>query len=104
MADGDPPARKALLQALVQEIRVVSRAEIYPFFNLPVVRPPYGSVPPAGIEPAHAVWEVASGCANEPANPRFWSVQDSGAPVLAPVIAGTRCRTCVAIARLRLRS
>ncbi len=55
IADGDPPARKALLQALVHEIRVVSRDEIYPFFSLPVVRPPYGSVPPAGIEPAHAV-------------------------------------------------
>ena len=49
---GDPPARKALLQALVTEIRVVSRTEIYPFFALPVVRPPYGSVRPAGIEPA----------------------------------------------------
>jgi hypothetical protein len=55
IADGDPPARKALLQALVQEIRVVSRAEIYPFFNLPVVRPPYGSVPPTRIELVHAV-------------------------------------------------
>ena len=52
IAHGAPPARKALLQALVQEIRVVSRDEIYPFFNLPVVRPPYGSVPPAGFEPA----------------------------------------------------
>ena len=52
---GDPPQQKALLQALVDEIRVVSRAEIYPFFSLPAVRPPYGSVPPAGIEPAHAV-------------------------------------------------
>jgi site-specific DNA recombinase len=51
IADGDPPARKALLQALVQEIRVVNRAEIYPFFYLPVVRPPYGSVRLAGIEP-----------------------------------------------------
>jgi site-specific DNA recombinase len=52
---GDPAQQKALLQALVDEIRVVSRAEIYPFFSLPAVRPPYGSVPPAGIEPAHAV-------------------------------------------------
>ena len=52
IADGDPPTCKALLQALVQEIRVVSRTEIYPFFYLPAVRPPYGSVPPAGIEPA----------------------------------------------------
>ena len=55
VAEGDPRARKALLQALVQEIRVVSRAEIYPFFNLPVVRPPYGSVPPTRIELVHAV-------------------------------------------------
>ncbi len=49
---GDPPQQKALLQALVDEIRVVSRAEIYPFFSLPAVRPPYGSVRLAGIEPA----------------------------------------------------
>ena len=55
IADGDPSARKALLQALVDEIRVESRDEIYPFFTLPTVRPPYGSVPPAGIEPAHTV-------------------------------------------------
>jgi site-specific DNA recombinase len=49
---GDPPARKALLQALVEEIRVVSRAEIYPSFSLPAVRPPSGSARPAGFEPA----------------------------------------------------
>ncbi len=49
---GDPPTRKALLQSLVDEIRVVSRAEIYPSFSLPAVRPPSGSVPPAGFEPA----------------------------------------------------
>lgn len=30
---GDPPARKALLQALVDEIRVVSREDIHPTFN-----------------------------------------------------------------------
>ncbi len=52
---GEPRQQKALLQALVDEIRVVSRAEIYPFFSLPAVRPPYGSVPPTGIEPVHAV-------------------------------------------------
>jgi site-specific DNA recombinase len=39
---GDPPTRKALLQSLVEEIRVVSRSEIYPSFLLPVVRPPQG--------------------------------------------------------------
>ena len=49
--NGDKPARKALLQALLEEIRVVSRAEIYPF-SLPVVRPPYGSVRLAGINPS----------------------------------------------------
>jgi hypothetical protein len=32
---GDPSARKALLQALVEEIRVVSGAEIYPSFACP---------------------------------------------------------------------
>ena len=48
---GDPPTRKALLQSLVDEIRVVSRAEIYPSFSLPAVRPPSGSVPPVGFEP-----------------------------------------------------
>src|SRR2546421_1595539 len=35
IAGGDPPARKALLQSLVEEISVVSRAEIYPSFLLP---------------------------------------------------------------------
>jgi site-specific DNA recombinase len=49
---GNPPARKALLQALVAEIRVVSREEIYPTFSLPAVRPPVGSVELAGLEPA----------------------------------------------------
>jgi site-specific DNA recombinase len=49
---GDPPARKALLQSLINDVRVVSRGEIYPSFSLPAVRPPSGSVPPAGIEPA----------------------------------------------------
>jgi hypothetical protein len=34
---------------------VVSREEIYPFFFVPAVRPPSGSVPPARIELAHAV-------------------------------------------------
>jgi site-specific DNA recombinase len=52
---GDLAQQKALLQPLIDEIRVVSRAEIYPFFSLPAVRPPCGSVPPARIELAHAV-------------------------------------------------
>ncbi len=48
---GEPSGRKAMLQALVDEIRVASRGEIYPFFTLPLVRPPYGSVRPTRIEP-----------------------------------------------------
>ena len=48
---GDPPTRKALLQSLVDEIRVVSRAEIYPSFSLPAVRPPQRAVPLRGFEP-----------------------------------------------------
>jgi site-specific DNA recombinase len=48
IAQGDPPTRKALLQALVHEIRVVDRGEIHPVFVLPAVRPPSGSVPPTG--------------------------------------------------------
>jgi hypothetical protein len=32
---GDPPTRKALLQSLIEEIRVVSRSEIYPSFFCP---------------------------------------------------------------------
>ncbi len=51
IAGGDPPTRKVLLQSLVDEIRVVSRAEIYPSFSLPVVRPPQQAVPLRGFEP-----------------------------------------------------
>ena len=58
IAGGDAPTRKALLQSLVEEIRVVSRAEIYPSFSLPAVRPPSRSVPPAGFEPATLGLEV----------------------------------------------
>jgi hypothetical protein len=39
--------QKALLQSFVQEIRVVSREEIYPFFFVPAFRPLCGSVRPA---------------------------------------------------------
>jgi hypothetical protein len=36
IAQGERRQRKALLQSFVQEIRVVSRAEIYPFFFSPL--------------------------------------------------------------------
>lgn len=51
--DGDAPTRKALLQALIGEIRVEGRDQIRPSYCLPAVRvaPPGGSVPPGGIEP-----------------------------------------------------
>ncbi len=51
VTEGDRRQQKVLLQAYVQEIRVVSREEIYPFFFVPTVRPPSGSVPPTGFEP-----------------------------------------------------
>jgi site-specific DNA recombinase len=55
---GDPPTRKTLLQALIHEIQVVDRDQIQPIFSLPAVRPPSGSVPPAGFEPATIGLEV----------------------------------------------
>jgi site-specific DNA recombinase len=50
---GDAPTRKALLQSLVDEIRVVSRAEIYPSFSLPAVRPPFGKGSGSGCDPSY---------------------------------------------------
>jgi hypothetical protein len=55
---GDTPTRKALLQSMADEIRVAGHAEIYPSFSLPAVRPPSGSAPPAGFEPATLGLEV----------------------------------------------
>jgi hypothetical protein len=55
LRDGALPERKAVMQAVVAEIRVRDRGHIQPVFRVPVFGPPYGSVPPAGIEPAHAV-------------------------------------------------
>ncbi|MDP9277143.1 MAG: recombinase family protein [Actinomycetota bacterium] len=68
---GDRRQQKALLQGLVQEIKVISREEIYPFFFVPAFRPPSGSVPPARIELAHAVWlsveaAVLAACSGRP--------------------------------------
>jgi hypothetical protein len=48
---GSPSARKALLQDLVSEVRIVSRAEIYPTFALPMVRPPTPYDNPAKHDP-----------------------------------------------------
>jgi site-specific DNA recombinase len=48
----DPRHTKTLLQALVHRINVGGRTNIQPVFYVPGVRPPDGSVPPAGFEPA----------------------------------------------------
>jgi site-specific DNA recombinase len=55
--DGAVGPRKALLQALVHEIRVQGRDGIVPWFRVPTgsepkVRALVGSAPPAGLEPA----------------------------------------------------
>ncbi len=52
LRDGPLPERKAVMQAVVAEIRVRDRGHVQPVFRVPVFGPPYGSVPPAGIEPA----------------------------------------------------
>ncbi len=64
---GEPEAQKGLLQALVARIEVESRSVVRPYFRIPLdatnptapnpstngkVRPPSGSAPPAGVEPA----------------------------------------------------
>ena len=57
LTDGAVPARKALLQALVHEIRVEGRDHVVPWFRVtgganPKVRALARSAPPAGFEPA----------------------------------------------------
>jgi site-specific DNA recombinase len=50
--DGGPMRVKAILQELTDEIRIDGRDAIEPIFLVPAVRPPSGSVEPAGLEPA----------------------------------------------------
>ncbi len=85
---GDPPQRKALLQALVEEIRVESRQAIYPVFSLPAVRPPCGSARPAGFEPAAS----RSGGTFQPSRSGAGSPVTPGEP--APWTAGRRDVEC----------
>jgi hypothetical protein len=47
LRDGALPERKAVMQAVVAEVRVRDRGHIQPVFRVPVIGPPYGSVPPA---------------------------------------------------------
>ena len=63
LADGSVPARKALLQSLVHEIRVDGRDHVVPWFRVPggaepKVRAVGGWAPPAGFEPAWNGLEV----------------------------------------------
>ncbi|HET7870025.1 MAG TPA: hypothetical protein VFM85_06875, partial [Actinomycetota bacterium] len=51
LRDGAPPERKAVMQAVVAEVRVRDRDHIQPVFRVPVFGPPYGSVPPGGVGP-----------------------------------------------------
>src|SRR4029077_10861464 len=55
-AEGDPQKAKALLQLLIDELRVNSRAEILPSYRLvtPAVCAMSEKVEAAGIEPASA--------------------------------------------------
>jgi len=72
---GDPEAQKGLLQALVARIEVESRTSVRPCFRVPLdgggltepnpsdigkVRPPSGSAPQAGLEPAHPAPEAGA--------------------------------------------
>jgi hypothetical protein len=45
LSGGELPDRKAVMQAVVAEIRVRDRGQIQPVFRVPVFRPPYGLVP-----------------------------------------------------------
>ncbi len=57
LANGATPARKALMQALVHEVRTKGRDKIVPWFRVrgdepKKVRVLGGLAPPAGLEPA----------------------------------------------------
>ncbi len=65
LTTGSVPARKALLQALVHEIRVESRDRVVPWFRVPgganpKVRALARPAPPAGLEPAHPAPEAGA--------------------------------------------
>ena len=65
LTGGAVPARKALLQALVHEIRVENRDRVVPWFRVPggvdqKVRALARSVPPAGFEPARPAPEAGA--------------------------------------------
>lgn len=48
LRDGALPERKAVMQAVVAEIRVRDRGHIQPVFRVPILGPPHGLVHPTG--------------------------------------------------------
>ena len=52
LRDGALPERKAVMQAVVAEIKVRDRGHIQPVFGVPSFGPPYGLVRLTGLEPA----------------------------------------------------
>ena len=65
LTDGSVPARKALLQVLVHEIRVEGRDRVVPWLRVPggaepKVRALARLAPPAGLEPAHPAPEAGA--------------------------------------------
>jgi site-specific DNA recombinase len=76
LKNGAVPARKALLQALVHEIRVEGRDRVVPWFRVPggadpKVRALARSAPPAGFEPAHTAPEAVA------LSPELWGLARS---------------------------
>jgi site-specific DNA recombinase len=76
LTDGSIPARKALLHALVHEIRVEGRDGVVPWFRVPggadpKVRALARSAPPAGFEPALPAPEA------DALSPELWGLCDT---------------------------
>ena len=86
--DGAVPARKALLQALVHEIRVEGRDRVVPWFRVPggadpKVRALGGWAPPAGLEPATRRLEGGRSVQLSYGGPRGPIVERISAPLTA---------------------
>jgi hypothetical protein len=60
LGDGALPEWKAVMQAVVAEIRVRDRGHIQPVFRVPILGPPYGLVLSGGTEPLLVVEEIDS--------------------------------------------
>ena len=88
LTTGAVPARKALLQALVHEIRVEGRDRVVPWFRVPggadpKVRALGGWAPPAGLEPATRRLEGGRSVQLSYGGPRGPIVERISAPLTA---------------------